>query len=167
MLRELRRCLLSSVALYSSGRKRCPSKRSILRRCTLSCFALYLTLFSGSVRADDYTALQGKWVGYVGRYDSKGRFQEEGYIELVIKDKTIVGYKRGGAWLGEGTFTLDSAAKTITVQGIKGQYRERYLGSYRLEGNEFRWATTRGGSRRATLPPSHDDDVVLVLRRQK
>lgn len=138
-----------------------------LSRLVLPFLALYLTLFAGLVWADDYPALQGKWVGYVGRYDSKGRFQEEGYIELVIKDKTIVGYKRGGEWMGEGTFTLDSTAKTITVQGIKGPYRERYLGSYRLEGNEFRWATTRGGARRATLPPSHDDDVVLVLRRHK
>ncbi|GBD37731.1 hypothetical protein HRbin36_02867 [bacterium HR36] len=133
----------------------------------VSGMAVWASVIASVELDSDHERLQGIWVGQVGRLDAKGRFQGEGYIEIVFQGNSITGWKRGHEWLGEGTFSLDPAKKTIDVRGVKGDYRERYLGTYELRGDELRWATTRGGPRRAKLPPDNEDDVVLVLRRKK
>lgn len=44
-----------------------------------------LALTAVAQPAGDYDRLQGTWMGYVGRLDARGRFQGEGYIEIVFE----------------------------------------------------------------------------------
>src|SRR5436190_23135662 len=83
--------------------------------------------------SDDRQKIVGVWSGGMPG-------EPKGSIELVITPTKITGRNaRTGQSLGEGTYELDSAKKTIDARGIENPVRSRtYLGVYSLDGNTLR-----------------------------
>lgn len=116
------------------------------------------------LRADDRKDIVGNWKG-----EMPG--DPEGSIELVITPEKISGrYLKTGKSLGEGTYRLDPAKKTIDAQGIENPVRgNRYVGLYSIEGNTLKWVSnSRGRKRPVDLVHRPDrDQFLMVLKRQR
>ena len=123
-----------------------------------------LVLASQSALADDRKDILGQWKG-----EMPG--DPPGSIELTITADKISGrYLKTGKGLGEGTYQIDPAKKTIDAQGIENPVRgNRYFGLYSLEGNTLKWVSnSRGRKRPADLAHRPDrDQFLMILQRQR
>lgn len=97
--------------------------------------------------------------------------EQPGSIELNITPTKITGRNpQTGESLGEGTYRLDPATKTIDPhQGAQFGRGKTYLGRYSLEGDTLRWVSnSRGRKRPADLAHRPErDQFLMVLRRQR
>jgi hypothetical protein len=112
----------------------------------------------------DHKAIVGVWKG--GMPD-----QPPGSIELTITPTGISGRNpRTGESLGEGTYEIDPAKKTIDAHRVEKYGRGRnYLGLYSLEGDTLKWVSNiHGKNRPADLAhkPMHDQ-FLMILERQR
>jgi len=108
--------------------------------------------------------LSGTWRGRLAN-------ENEPTIELIITPTTIKGRSiKSGESLGEGTYRLDPAKKTIDTHGIKDPVKGTdYLGIYSLEGNTLKWCSSNGSHKRPrTLASARDgSSFLMILERQK
>ena len=113
---------------------------------------------------DDRKAILGVWKGGMPG-------DPPGSIELIITPTKITGRNpRNGESLGEGTYQLDPARKTIDPQRLEGRGRgQLYLGLYSLEGNVLKWVSTSRGKKRPTdlVHRPEKDQFLMILERQK
>lgn len=94
-----------------------------------------------------------------------------GSIELTITPEKITGRNaRNGESLGEGTYQLNPAGKTIDVVRLEKFGRgRRYYGLYSIEGNTLKWVSTSRGKQ----PPKdlrhrpERDQYLMILERQR
>ena len=96
---------------------------------------------------------------------------EPGTIELTITPSKISGRNpRNGKSMGEGTYEIDPARKTIDAHGIGGSYAGKtYLGLYALEGNTLKWVSN-GRLKKRPVDVVHRpdrDQFLMVLERVK
>jgi uncharacterized protein (TIGR03067 family) len=117
-----------------------------------SSFALLLSLglsfasfpvFAAPPVAADAGSILGTWKGGMPG-------EPPGSMELTITPEKITGRNpRTGESLGEGTYQLDPAGKTIDVLGVEEFGRGRaYYGVYALEGDTLRWVSNSRGKQR-------------------
>jgi uncharacterized protein (TIGR03067 family) len=97
-------------------------------------------------KGDDREKILGVWSGGMPG-------EPKGSIELVITPTTISGRNaRTGKSLGEGTYDLDPANKTIDARGIENPVRGRtYIGLYSLDGNTLRWCANSRSKKASSL----------------
>jgi hypothetical protein len=135
---------------------------SILTACAL--VGITMAIGVPSLMADDRKDIVGNWKG-----EMPG--DPAGSIELVITPERISGrYLKTGKSLGEGTYQLDPAKKTIDAQGIENPVRgNRYVGLYSIEGNTLKWVSnSRGRKRPVDLVHRPDrDQFLMILKRQR
>ena len=128
-------------------------------------FLLFVLLIAltAPARADDRTAILGVWKGGMPG-------EPPGSMELTITPTKITGRNpRTGESLGEGTYELDSAARTIeTTRIVKFGRGQKNLGRYSLEGKTLRWVSnSRSKKRPADLVHRPErDQFLMVLERQ-
>jgi hypothetical protein len=72
--------------------------------------------------------------------------------------------------MGEGTYEIDPARKTIDAHGIQGSFAGKtYLGLYALEGNTLKWVSN-GRLKKRPVDVVHRpdrDQFLMVLERIK
>ena len=72
--------------------------------------------------------------------------------------------------MGEGTYVIDPARKTIDTHGIGGSYAGKtYLGLYSLEGNTLKWVSN-GRLKKRPVDVVHRpdrDQFLMILERVK
>lgn len=130
-------------------------------------FALALAgvaLSSPALQADDRKKIVGVWLGGMPG-------DPPGSIELRITPTRITGRNpRTGESLGEGTYKLDPANKTIDPHRVEKSGRGKtYLGRYSLERRTLQWVSnSRGRKRPADLVHRPErDQFLMVLERQR
>ncbi len=131
----------------------------------LTQFAATLLAFGQiALRADDEKALIGIWKGGMPG-------EPPGSIELTITPTKITGRNsRTGESLGEGSYELDSARKTIdALRSKKGQRGVKYWGLYSLEGKTLKWVSTSRGKKRPVdlVHRPERDQFLMILERQR
>lgn len=130
---------------------------------TRSLFLVLLIAFTASAAADDRKAIVGVWKGGMPN-------EPPGSMELTITPTKITGRNpRTGESLGEGTYELDPASRTIdTTRLVKFGRGQKNLGRYSLEGKTLRWVSnSRGKKRPADLVHRPErDQFLMVLERQ-
>ena len=128
--------------------------------------AILLSVISlqAAAPSDDRKAILGVWSGGMPGDPPDS-------IELTITPTKITGRNaRTGKDLGEGSYAIDSSAKTIDARGIGGPVKGKtYRGLYSLEGNTLRWVSQSGGKRRPgdLVHRPEKDQWLMVLQRQK
>lgn len=126
-------------------------------------FALLLFAAPLAQAADDRTAIVGVWKGGMPG-------DPPGSMELTITPTRISGRNpRTGESLGEGTYELNPAEKTIVARKEGGGRDRAFLGRYALEGNRLRWVSN-GRGRKAPADLAHRperDQFLMVLEREK
>jgi hypothetical protein len=124
---------------------------------------LVLIALTAPASADDRKAILGVWKGGMPG-------EPPGTIELTITPTKITGRNpRTGENLGEGTYVLDPANRTIdTVRIEKFGRGRKYYGRYSLEGKTLRWVSnSRSKKRPADLAHRPErDQFLMVLERQ-
>jgi hypothetical protein len=112
--------------------------------------------------SDDRKSILGVWRGGMPG-------DPPGSIELTITPTRITGRNpRTGESLGEGSYELDPARKTIDPHKAAKFGRGRtYLGRYSIDGNTLRWVSnSRGSKRPADLAHRPErDQFLMVLER--
>ena len=116
------------------------------------------------VHADDRKAILGVWKGGMPG-------DPPGSMELTITPTRITGRNpRSGESLGEGSYQLDPAKKTIDPhKEAKFGRGKTYLGVYSLKGDTLKWVSnSRGNKRPVDLVHRPDrDQFLMILQRQK
>ena len=137
---------------------------TLLGRFTVGVAVLLPLCAHGRDAGDDRKRIVGVWKGGMPG-------DPPGSIELTITPTKIYGRNpRTGESLGEGTYHLDPATKTIDPNRSESSGRGRtYLGRYSLEGNTLRWVSnSRGKKRPADLMHRPErDQFLMVLERQR
>lgn len=138
---------------------------------TPSPLALLLCLSFASFPAKAAPPAAGDARNIVGVWKGGMPGEPSGSMELTITPERITGRNpRNGESLGEGTYQLDPARKTIDVVRVEKFGRGRtYVGLYSLEGGTLKWASnSRGKQRPKDLRHRPErDQFLMVLERQK
>jgi hypothetical protein len=133
-------------------------------RVVLIALAAVLVLGNRPAHADDRKDILGVWKGGMPG-------DPPGSIELKITPEKISGWNPNtGKSLGEGTYQIDPAKKTIDTQGIQDPVRgSRYVGLYSIEGNTLKWVSnSRRKKRPVDLVHRPDrDQFLMILQRQR
>ena len=121
-------------------------------------------------RAKEREKLAGTWQGFV--VNGKGENPNAGPVKLeviIAGDKmTAKDLQSGNKSMGEGTYKLDLAKKTIDPTGNAGpEIGKSYLGIYSLEGDTLKWCVANPGKARPTQFVTKTGQFLLILKRQK
>ena len=123
-----------------------------------------------SDRSKEREKLAGTWQGFV--VNGKGENPNAGPVKLEV---TITGDKMtakdlqaGNKSMGEGSYKLDIAKKTIDPTGTAGPEKGKsYQGIYSLEGDTLKWCVGNPGDARPTQFVTKSGQYLLILKRQK
>ena len=142
--------------------KRCAHRNQTVLLLTLALFTL--PLHAARQSTDDRTAILGVWKGGMPG-------DPPGSIELTITPTIITGRNpRTGESLGEGSYRLDPARKTIDPsRSVKFGRGKTYLGRYSIEGDILKWVSNSRGNKRP-IDIAHRperDQFLMILKRQR
>lgn len=113
---------------------------------------------------DDRKQILGVWTGGMPG-------DPPGSIQLTITPTRITGRNpRTGESLGEGSYQLDPASKTIDPHKEEKFGRGRtYLGRYSIEGDTLKWVSNSRGKKRPVdlVHRPERDQFLMILKRQR
>jgi uncharacterized protein (TIGR03067 family) len=131
--------------------------------------AVLTTSFTTFAADDGRSKLIGTWQGVVVDGDA----QKQGTVRFRIKELVITADKisaqdQTGRSMGEGTYKVDLAKRTIETTGLSGQYTGKtYLGIISLDGNKLVWCAGNPGRPRPTEFKTKAPDAFLMILTKK
>ena len=109
------------------------------------CLSLGLLIGAAAAQNEAAKMFQGAWQASMGEPKNKM------YDLTIDAEKISAKSVKDGKVVGEGTYKLDPAKKTIDVVGTGGEYKGKtFRGLYDFEGKTLKWCT---GNANQARPP--------------